>query len=1041
MDEDTPRGNDRRSVKLWEGSRHVVWRGVVEDSDDPVVVKQPIDQKDADRIRNEAAMGERLRGLPGVREVLGLEEGARGPALRLAWVDGETLAQWREERNPSLMERLAMAESVARILAGVHDRDVVHRDLSASNLLVEKRGDVQLIDLGLATARKRAQVDLTGAADLTGTLRYMAPEQTGRMNRPVDSRSDLYALGGVLYELFTGSPPFTEEDPLGLIHAHIARTPAPADEGPSRVPGSIARILDKLLAKDPEDRYQTARGLAADLRRCIERLRDSGHIEPFPVGEEDLSDQLHIPDRLYGRQAEIERIVAAYERMATGGRELLLVAGAPGVGKSALVREVQPAVTARGGLFAQGKFDQYQRSVPFTALTQAFTSLCRVILGEPEAAFESWRARLQGALGAIGQVAVDLVPALEKIVGPQPEVPALEGHAAENRLRYLLARLVSAMAGPEHPLLLFIDDVQWTGSASLGLLEALLLDPELDGLLVVGAYRDSEVDETHIITTAQETLRSKGLEIETVTLGDLDLPALTELVSETVGAGSEELAGVLHAKTAGNPFFAHRLLSRMADEGHLRFDPDGRRWRWDLGAIRGLPSSDNVVDLLTLQVSKLPEQARGLLELGSCIGDRFEIGLLTGLHEMSSEDAARELDRAVAAGFVTEHLGTYRFVHDRIQHAAHSRMNPEERAGAHLRIGRALESESRDENLLAIADHLGQATSLLDEDERLELAEMDLHAARAAGRTAAFAAGLTYARAGLDLLGEDAWERHYRLTLALHEQAALQAHAAGNIAAMEQHSEQVLQRGRDPLDLARVQRLRIEFLSSSRCFDEAIEYGLEALRLLGQEFPPEPDMEFTVAELSGLIERLEREPPDYLSMPRLHDQDPELHAVSELLFPVGNAAFISRPALAPLMFLRSLELSIERRLLPEHAPGVIAVVGMFAHAFLEKVEVAHAYGGTAVELASRAAFHTFSHVPLQVHGLYSHFWREPLRETLDLFDRGIQSAHDCGDNEFVAYMSHSWSKHALESRNASSSFVLLLTASNTLPRAGGPTSM
>ena len=629
MDEDTPSGNDRRSVKLWEGSRHVVWRGVVEDSDDPVVVKQPIDQKDADRIRNEAAMGERLRGLPGVREVLGLEEGARGPALRLAWVDGETLTQWREHRNPSLTERLAMAESVARILAGVHDRDVVHRDLSASNLLVEKRGDVQLIDLGLATARKRAQVDLTGAADLTGTLRYMAPEQTGRMNRPVDSRSDLYALGGVLYELFTGSPPFTEEDPLGLIHAHIARTPAPADEGPSSVPGSIARILDKLLAKDPEDRYQTARGLAADLRRCIERLRDGGHIEPFPVGEEDLSDQLQIPDRLYGRQAEIERIVAAYERVATGGRELLLVAGAPGVGKSALVREVQPAVTARGGLFAQGKFDQYQRGVPFTALTQAFTSLCRIILGEPEAAFESWRARLQGALGAIGQVAVDLVPALEKIVGPQPEVPALEGHAAENRLRYLLARLVSAMAGPEHPLLLFIDDVQWTGSASLGLLEALLLDPELDGLLVVGAYRDSEVDETHIITTAQETLRSQGLEIETVTLGDLDLPALTELVSETVGAGSEELAGVLHAKTAGNPFFAHRLLSRMADEGHLRFDPDGRRWRWDLGAIRGLPSSDNVVDLLTLQVSKLPEQTRGLLELGSCIGDRFDTGFLT----------------------------------------------------------------------------------------------------------------------------------------------------------------------------------------------------------------------------------------------------------------------------------------------------------------------------------------------------------------------------------------------------------------------------
>jgi hypothetical protein len=387
-------GSYRLGDKLWQGSSHVVWRGVAEDSGDPAVIKQPIDLKDAGRIRNEAAIGERLRGLPGVREVLALEEGARGPTLRLAWVHGETLTQWREDRNPSLMERLTMAESVARILAGVHDRGVIHRDLSASNLLVDKRGDVQLIDLDLSTTRKRAQIDLTGVADLTGTLRYMAPEQTGRMNRPVDSRSDLYALGGVLYELFTGSPPFAEEDPLGLIHAHLARTPTPADEGSPSVPGTIARILEKLLAKDPEDRYQTARGLVADLRRCIELLRDSGRIEAFTVGEQDVSDRLQIPDRLYGREKETEQIVAAYERAAAGGRELLLVAGAPGVGKSALVREVQLAVTARGGYFAQGKFDQYQRVVPFTALTQAFTSLCRIILGEPEAAFASWRARL-----------------------------------------------------------------------------------------------------------------------------------------------------------------------------------------------------------------------------------------------------------------------------------------------------------------------------------------------------------------------------------------------------------------------------------------------------------------------------------------------------------------------------------------------------------------------------------------------------------------------------------------------------------------------
>jgi predicted ATPase/GAF domain-containing protein len=599
-------------------------------------------------------------------------------------------------------------------------------------------------------------------------------------------------------------------------------------------------------------------------------------------------------------------------------------------------------------------------------------------------------------------------------------VPDLSGQEAQNRFNYVFQRFFGAIARSEHPICFFLDDLQWIDPGSLGLLKNLFSSPDLAHLLVVGAYRDNEVHEDHSLMALIADLEEADANLKQITLQKLSEADVDALVSDALRRDPgeiRELSRLVYSQTDGNPFFTRQVLRSMEDQGLIALDTATGHWRWDLDSLRDQDVAASVVELLVGKMKELPVDIQETLKAAACIGNQFDIPTLAVVTAGDDDAILDHVQEAVATGLIWERDDRGYFVHDGVQEAAYALVPPEDRDRTHLTIGQHLLERPRAsddaQDLYKIVEQLNHGLQLVeDEQERVQIARLNLQAARAARQASAFETGLNYAQAGTELLGEDAWEQRYQLTLELHEQAALLAHAAGDIPSLEHHSEQVLQFGRDPLDLARVQRLHIEFLLSSKRFDEAIDFGLEALRILGQEFPPNPDMGFSIAKFSELLDRLEREPPDYFSMPRLYDQDPELLAVSEILFPVGNAAFISRPALAPLIYMHSLELSLERQLLPEHTPGMIAVLGMFANALLGKVEVAHTFGETAVELASRAAFHTSICVPLQVHGLYSHFWRKPLRETLDFFDRGIQSAHDSGNNEFVAYMSHSWSKHA-----------------------------
>jgi hypothetical protein len=473
---------------------------------------------------------------------------------------------------------------------------------------VDDAGNVWLTGFGIASRLPHDRQAPAPLEIVAGTLAYMSPEQTGRMNRSIDARSDLYSLGVTLYQMLTGVLPFAAADPLEWVHCHIARQPV-APVSRRAVPEPLSAIIMRLLAKNAEERYQTASGLEADLRRCLAAWQSHGRIDSFPLGADDSSDRLLIPEKLYGREREVDALLAAFDRVVTQGTaELVLVSGYSGVGKSSVVNELHKVLVPPRGLFAAGKFDQYKRDIPYATLAQAFQMLVRQILAKSEAEVGHWRHALLDALGPNGQLIVNLIPEVEFVIGKQPPVADLPPQEARSRFQLVFRRFLGAFAQPEHPLALFLDDLQWLDAATLELLEYLITDPDVRHLMLIGAYRDNEVSSTHPLVRILETIRKTGVNIREIVLPPLRLDDVAQLVCEALRAewdSAHPLARLVHEKTSGNPFFAIQFLTALAEEGLLRFDPEATAWIWDLARIRAKGYTSNVVDLMAGKLKRL----------------------------------------------------------------------------------------------------------------------------------------------------------------------------------------------------------------------------------------------------------------------------------------------------------------------------------------------------------------------------------------------------------------------------------------------------
>ncbi|MFL5344519.1 MAG: AAA family ATPase [Hyalangium sp.] len=899
-------------------SGNLLFRAVREADQRPAIVKTPrmehVGPRERARYEREYRLMQRLQGIPGVPAVLGYELIKENPVLLVEDVGGQALSE-ELQRPFEASQLLSIALPLVSTLAEVHRRGVIHKDIKPANILLGER--VWLIDFGLATLQQVEHVE-AAAGLVEGTLAYMSPEQSGRMNRAVDYRTDFYSLGVTLYQLLTGQLPFHGRDALEWIHAHIAQAPVPPHERVASVPPMLSAVVLKLLAKPAEERYQSAEGLKADLERCQQALRQ-GKLGEFPLGEKDFPTHFQLPQRLYGRESEISALREALERVVREGRaEWLLVRGYSGIGKSSVIHELHKPVLQRRGFFVSGKFNQLQRDVPYATLAQAVRALVQQVLVGSNEEVAAWRQRLLEAFEGKGQVLVDLVPPLEQVVGKQPPAPELPPTETRNRFNRLFQRLLGVFATAEHPLVLFLDDLQWADLASLRLLQYLITHPDTPPLLLIGAYRDNEVSASHPLARALEEVRGAAAQVQELQLGPLAIEETRQLVAEALPGAAPELveplAGLLQEKTGGNPFFLLQLFQTLYQEGLVARGPEGA-WRWDADAVRARGYSDNVVDFMASRLRQLPAPAQQILRMAACVGNAFTVETLALVSHQEEREVERRLEPVLQEGLVVQTAPQhYRFLHDRIQQAAYSLIPAEERQAVHLEIGRLLWTrlppEELQEQLFDVVGHLNEGSALLeDPEERLRLARLNNEAGLRAKASTAHRSAVGFFSMAFLLLPGDPWKTEPDLAFKLRLEQARSESASGNISEARHLIEELLPRAPTLQHLAAGSQLKAEILLTTGGAKAATACLLECLERFGVHLPSQPSWEDAVAAREELESLLGDRPVESLvDLPAL--TDPEMKTVIGLLVAMISPAFFTDENLLALQLSRLVALTL-----------------------------------------------------------------------------------------------------------------------------------
>ncbi len=879
--------------------------------------------------------------MDGVRQAIGIEQNVNGPCLLLQYIDGYTLSKYFGESERTLEDFLKVAIAIAGVLEEVHRERIIHKDINPENILVNKSDNgIRIIDFGLAGKMDLKLQHLGNPEKLQGTLKYISPEQTGRMDRVIDSRSDLYSLGVTFYELLTGRLPFEGESPLELVHAHLAQMPSPPSAFSSpligvqeKVPELISRIVMHLLEKDPQDRYKGAGGLRHDLEQCLSRLQPDGSINEFELFTNDFSDRFILPEKLYGMDKEVDFLKEKFHEAGNGQTGVVMIKGYSGVGKSALVRALYRELSGKNGMLVSGKFDQLQKNIPHSAFIAAFMGLVELLQSENDYQLSIWRSRIKDALGGLGKVLTNVVPNLEQLIGIQEDVPELPTIEAQNRLEFLMREFVRCIADKDHPLLLFIDDMQWADEASLALFKQLSIESSINGLLFIGTYRDNEVDSTHPLHMTLHEIAAER-PIEYIEVRNLETESINQLVADTLGRSLSEtfqLATLIKEKTGGNAFFVFQFLKSLYESGGIAYNYTSNSWEWSDARIVEMKITDNVVDLLTHSLNKQPKQTLDALKMASCIGNTFRLGLLSTILNENTTNCFAILESAMREGFVSlvqsQHQNLsflsedvagkleFAFGHDRIQLAVYSLIPDEEKEVIHLRIGRLLLADkSKDEirlGVFEIVNQLNHGVHLISEKgERLNLAGLNLVAGDKAKQSAAYSQSLVYFESGMELLGERPWQQNYDLCLSLYSGAAETAYLSGNTERMEAIVPEILSNAKNILDKIPVYNTLVDAYTAGHDLPKAIEAGLEALKGLGVNFPVHPKLVHVFAGLGKTKMKLAgKKIENLIDLPEM--TNPYMLQAMPLMERISPAAYMSGSQLFPLLVFKMVDVSLQ----------------------------------------------------------------------------------------------------------------------------------
>ncbi|MFB2972176.1 AAA family ATPase [Aerosakkonema sp. BLCC-F183] len=1019
--------------QLYAGARTVVYRGIRTSNQQPVAIKLLRNEypnfNELVQFRNQYTIAKNL-DFPSIIKPFSLEVYRNGYALVMEDFGGISLSDYLKlitneskiYKPLNLSEFLQIAIQLTDTLHYLYQNRVIHKDIKPANILINPdRQQIKLIDFSISSLLPRETQEIQNANALEGTLSYLSPEQTGRMNRGIDYRSDFYSLGITFYELLTGNLPFISEDPMELVHFHLATAPIPIHQINPEIPLVLSEIVSKLMAKNAEERYQSALGIKHDLEKCLTQWQANGQIEYFELGKRDICDRFTIPEKLYGRETEVDRLLNAFEIVSNGVTEMMLVAGFSGIGKTAVVNEVHKPIVRQRGYFIKGKYDQFQRNIPFSAFVQAFRDLMAQLLSESEAQLQIWKTEIFAAVGDNGQVLIDVIPELENIIGKQPPATELSGTAAQNRFNLLLQKFIQIFTTKEHPLVMFLDDLQWADSASLNLLKLLMEDTGY--LLILGAYRDNEVSPVHPFILTVDELVKTGVTVNTITLSPLSRSDLNRLVADTLNCElsiAQPLTKLVYQKTQGNPFFATQFLKALHDDKLISFNWDIQHWQCDIARVEALAITDDVVEFMALQLQKLPKETQDILKLAACIGTQFDLNTLGIVSEKSSGMTATALWKALQEGLVipttriykfftqsdsNEVLKatanpTYRFLHDRVQQAAYSLIPDEQKKQTHYHIGQLLQQRlseiEKEEKLFDIVGHLNLAIELITHpNEREELARINLAAGQKARNSTAYSAARNFVQTGLELLTDNCWQSQYELTLNLYVAGAETAYLNADFEEMEAMVARVLEFAQTTLDKVKIYQIKISGLAAQSQILESIAVGRIALAQLGIELPAEADQNFNDRLLQNLSDRIPNEQiSELMNLPLMSKR--ETIAAMQLLAMLFLPIFFGNFALLPVLTSNMVSLSLQFGNAPASIIGY-ASYGMLLCASFGEVERGYAFSCLALSLLDRLNGREFKSLTLLLCSFLIDHRQVALRNTITMMKEGYLVGMETGD--------------------------------------------